>query len=311
MRIIKIICLFSLVFLVACAQIRSLNLPKGIRLLNIDRSGLNAPIWSPDGKQIVASNVIQPMPDLIGFFSGDRHDIVLIDPETGKSSFLLRENGGNFKAETWAPDSKSFAMFLSDGSNGYGIYTFQVDDPKPVYFSESGTLSPDWERIAFVKDSSLFIKDLANGKEEKTKLPENGSWYVSAWSQDMNKLTLVRQTTGADHRIDNIYLYELSTGNFSQFTDDDNFFKGIATFSPDQQLIAFAAFRFTEKDIEHKIFIERLYKSCKWTLPLDDAYNFAWSPDGQEMFLIGYDGVYIADLKTLLGSDFPEGDHCP
>ena len=62
---IKYLVLF--VFITGCTQTRSpINLPPGISLLKgIEPSGLHFPIWSPDGKRIVASYVVEPMPDLI------------------------------------------------------------------------------------------------------------------------------------------------------------------------------------------------------------------------------------------------------
>jgi|GEM_PF-4151922 len=312
MQVNKIKCLVIFVFLTACTQVRSVTLPEGISLLEgIEPFGLQSPIWSPDGKRIVASYVIQAMPDLIGFFGPEpRHDIVLIDTDTWTTSIFVHENAGNFMAEAWSPDSKSFAMFWSDGPNGSGIYVFEVDDAEPSYVSDFWGISPDWTKYAVANNSYLEVSNTEAETINKFKLPAEGSWTVSAWSIDMKVLTLIYREN-EEARFENIYLLDLETAKFSQFTNDDQYFKNTAIISPNGKLIAYRTTRFTEKHFEIKLIISRLDQSCEWTVPLDNIHYFAWSPDSQRMFLIGNEGVYLADLNVILNHDFSNRNECP
>jgi Tol biopolymer transport system component len=292
--------------------VRSFDLPGGITALKgIDHSGLQSPIWSPDGKRIAASYVIEAMPDIAGFFGPKpRHDVVIIDTKTWEASILLSEKSGNLVAESWLPDSRSFAMFWSDGPEGNGIYLFEVDDIKLTYFSKSGALSPDLEKTAIFDDPYIKITDTQTQDIQRFKVPFTGEWGIYAWSPDMKQLTLIYRKNDKD-RFENVYLLELNSGNFVQFTNESSFFKHSPTISPNGQYIAYVAWRFTENDIENKLIISRLNHSCEWTVPVDNIDYFAWSPDSQRMFLIGTDGVYVADLNVLFGGSFSNGSSCP
>lgn len=303
-----------LIFVTACAQTQAqpINLPVGISLLEgIDHIGFQYPLWSPDGSRIIASYVIESSPDFFGSFGHElRHDIVMIDPRTWEVSNLIRENAGNLVAETWSPDSKSFAMFWSDGPNGNGIYLFEIAGMKSAYYSKSGALSPDLKKIAVIDEPNIVITDIHSQDVKKIKVPVNGDWEVSAWSPDMQELTLIYQGNKED-RFENIYLFDLKLGAFSQFTNDNEYFKYSPTFSPNGKLIAFIMWRFGENSIENKLRISRLDESCEWTIPLDNVDYFTWSPDSQRMLLSGTDGVYVADLNVLFNTDISNGNQCP
>jgi hypothetical protein len=103
----------------------------------------------------------------------------------------------------------------------------------------------------------------------------------------------------------------LSSGSFAQFTDDNRYFKDSAKISPNGKLVAYRMWRFGEKEIEEKLLISRLDRTCNWTIPLGNIDYFAWSPDSQNMFLSGTDGVYMAELQVLFGSGIVSGNHCP
>lgn len=289
-----------------------MRLPEGIQLLpGIDPAGLQAPIWSPDGKSVAAAYVILPMPDLMGFFGPEsRHDIVTIDTETWETTILVSGKGGYITAGHWLPDNKSFTMLWPEGPQGTAIYLFETGSPKTSYFSEWGILSPNLEAIAIFDEPYVTITEIHTGKVSEFKAPIDGTWEVDHWSPDMNSIALLYREHEQDG-FNNIYLLELNSGKFSQFTTDQNYIKGRPLISPDGQLLAYTIWRFVESEIEEKFIISNLDLSCEWTLPIDDVNDFAWSPDSQKMFLIGDKGVYLADLNTIFGSDFSNRNDCP
>jgi Tol biopolymer transport system component len=312
MRVRKIKYLVFFIFVTACTQMRSINLPEGITLLkDVDRSGLQSPIWSPDGKQIVASYIIRPMPDIAGIF-GDkpRYDIVTIDTNTWKTTILASQESGDFSAQVWLPDGKGFAMNWSDGYDKNGIYLFDVDGTKSTYLSHYGVLSPDINKIADFNDPYVLITDIHTRDVVKFKVPVIGIWYVNSWSPDMKQLVLIYQKNESERYYD-IYLLDVNLGIFTQFTNDKDYYKYSPTFSPDGQLIAYSAHRFFENKIDDKLLISTLDHSCEWTMPVSNIYEFAWSPDSKKMFMVGTDGVYVVDLNVVYGSDFASRNLCP
>ncbi len=309
MRVRKIEYLVLFIFATACTRTQSVNLPVGITLLRrIDPYHLQSPIWSPDGKRIVASYVIEGLTEFPG--SKPRHDIVTIDAEMWESSILVSEKSGNLIAETWSFDSKSFAMFWSDGPEGIGNYLFEVDDTKATYFSEWGTLSPDLEKIAVFDGSYIKITDIHTQNVKEFRTPINGKWGVYDWSPDMKQLVLIYREHEGEN-FNDIYFLDLDSGKFSQFTNDKTYVKSSPVLSSDGQLLAYQRGHFNGRDIKYELFISRLDSNCGWAVPFDDIYYFAWSPDSQGMFLIGLEGVYLADLNVLFAGNFPNGNQCP
>jgi Tol biopolymer transport system component len=303
----KITYLALLIFLTACAQTKPINVPTGISLLKgIDPRGLQYPIWSPDGTRIVVSYIIEPMGDIFNFFPPEpRHDIYIIDTENWVAHLFLHADWG-LMTEAWSRDSKSFAMSFN-GAKGNGIYAFNLGDYRTVYLSKDGTLSPDWEEIAESDDRHLSITDVYSRNVMNFKVPTKGTWYISTWSPDMNQLTLVHRNHEED-RYDDVYLFDVNSGGFSQFTKDNSYFKFSPAISPNGQLIAYVIYSYSVKS---KIIISRLDQSCEWSVPLDNVDYFTWSPDSQRLFILGWNGAYMADLKTLFGSGFINENHCP
>ncbi len=306
-----IIFLTLFIFLAACDRTESTEIPSGVSLLKgIDPAGLQSPIWSPNGRKILASYVIEGMPDIAGVFAHQpRHDIILVDPESGNVSQFQSVNSGNLVAEAWSPDSQSFAMFWSDGPDGNGIYRFTTDRAKPTYLSKYWGMSPDWKKNVAINGTSIEISEIGTLNVTTFKLPAEGNWSVSAWSQDTKFLTLVNREHEGD-RFETIYLFDTNSGSFTQFTHDSIYFKESAVISPNDKFVAYIIWRFTEGEIENKMLISRFDQSCAWTIPVDPIHYFAWSPDSQRLFLIG-DGVYLADLRALFGDDFVNDVHCP
>ena len=314
MQIRKPWLLVLLILVVACAQIKSFTLPKGITYLKgIDFKGLRSPVWSPDGKKIAASYVIQPMPD-VPLISKPRHDVVLIDTETWKSSILESEDGGILDAQVWSSDSNRFALnwyYLLDMCN---VYTLELNDPHPIcfYHGKSGVVSPDFEKVASFDDYStthaLSVTNIKTGEIHTFQMPNLGDWSISSWSPDMKRISLIYEKNQYTDP-SNIFLLTLSSGDMEQITNDD-YHNGPVIFSPDGNFIAYGKWTYaSDTGINTKWTISKLDHSCEWTIPIKNDINYlTWSPDGNKLFLVGSGyGAFLADLKVLFGSDFPDG----
>lgn len=311
MKAIRLTTFLFLILTTSCVQPNSVSLPVGVEILeNIDPFGLQSPLWSPDGTKIVASYEIYNMPDIIGIFQSEpRHDIVMINTTTWELTVIASQDSGTLVAEAWLPDNTGFAMLWSDGYSSAEIYLFDSDGKKLKHLSSNGSLSPDMTRIADTDDTSVSITDIQTQVTAEYKLPFTGSWVVNSWSPDMRQLVLTYHKDESE-RFFNIYLLELISGAFTQFTDDNDYYKYSPAISPNGKLLAYSAHRFYENEIDDKLIISTLDHSCEWVLPLEYANSFTWSPDSQRMFIGGSDGVYVADLNIVFGSDFKNGYRC-
>jgi Tol biopolymer transport system component len=251
--------------------------------------------------------VIKANPENNSYFDKPRRDIVLINPETGHLSIFLSVKTGNLFAKAWSPDSKSFAMFWSGGPYEDDIYVFDVNDEKRDYdhmdIPFDGEMSSDWKQYASIYFAYLWITDTQYRNVQKYKLPFSGSWEISDWSSDTNLLALI-YGNGEQYGFENIYLFDKNSGDFTQFTFDDKYFKYSAKISPNGRLIAYIMWRFHNNEVEKKLLISRLDNSYQWTMPIDNIMDYAWSPDNERMFIICRDEVYVAELSTLFGSVF-------
>ncbi len=299
----------------ACSQTPERVLPNGISLLSsIDRKGLAAPIWSPDGKTIAMSYIVRAMPDIMGFFGPEpRADVILVNTQTWQASSVFTQKWGDLTPQSWSSDSKSFVMSWQSGPQGNGTYRFQVESAKPEYLSGPGVLSPDESRLAVIAGPDVPYVSIEDLRSQKARgyLPQtDGDWRIHAWSPDLKYLTLTRGEEDLEgHGFRNIYLLEVSSGIFTQFTRDGNLNSHSPTIAANGELIAYLSSSWSG-DLRSRLIISRLDHGCQWTMPLADIYDFAWSPDNKRMFLLGRDAAYLADLDVVYGSSFSSGEPC-
>ena len=282
-------------------------------LPEIDSTGLEFPIWSLDGKYIVATYNIMPMPDFCFRCPEPRSEMILIEPETWNTSTILVQDSFNVQltALAWSPDSKDVAIYYWDNAHENGVYTLTIENPKPQFLMKHGVLSHDWKKVVLSdSDSSIKIISLETGGEQEVTLPNANSFRIHSWSPNDQQLALIQRKNETD-RFENIFLMDLNSGKLTQLTDDESYFKYSAEFSPNGNIIAYIKWRYTADVIEHIVHISRLDKSCEWEIPVANIDYFTWSPDGKKMFLIGTDGAYIADLEEVFGSNFVSVVGCP
>ncbi len=185
------------------------------------------------------------------------------------------------------------------------MYRFDVGTTQTIHLAEPGILSPDEARLAVIAGPHIpyvRIVDLRTQNVREYLPPVNGDWRIAAWSPDMKYLTMVRlERELGELRFGNVYLLDVNSGDFSQFTHEGNIVTHSPTIAPNGELIAYFA---------STLVISRLDHGCEWTVPMADVYDFSWSPDSKKMFLIASDGAYLADLETLFGASFSSGEGC-
>jgi len=180
----------------AVATMRPLN--QGIWLYDLQRGGETrftspavpgiAPVWSPDGSQIVF---------------GDGKGLYLKDAGGGSSEQLLFQNGNEKTPSDWSRDGRYLIYTETNPKTQADIWYLpdplnKSGDRKPVLFQETnavesqGQLSPDGRWLAYVSDESgsfeVYVRPFPAGP---------GRWKVSSsartnreprWSRDGKEL---------------------------------------------------------------------------------------------------------------------------
>jgi Tol biopolymer transport system component len=136
-----------------------------------------APLWSPDGEQIVYSAITNVYADLyIKAASG-----------AGQAQALLESEVAKFPT-SWTPDGRSilFNYFDPQGQTDGDIYLLEIGDGNEAvpflqteFDENSGVLSPDGRWLAYVSDES--------GTEEVYVAPfprPGGKWQISKGGGD-------------------------------------------------------------------------------------------------------------------------------
>jgi polyisoprenoid-binding protein YceI len=138
------------------------NAPPEIWVMNADGSGqralttaaLTSPVWSPDGKRIVALPA-----------SDQQSNLALVDTTTGELGRLVDDPGVEDSPD-WSPDGRHIVFsLLPKGGTNQDLYVINADgtglrrlteDPGYEY---SLRWSPNGQRIAFVREGDLWVMD--------------------------------------------------------------------------------------------------------------------------------------------------------
>jgi Tol biopolymer transport system component len=210
--------------------------------------GVRAPIWSPDGSQVV----------FLGSLKGGLDLVQKESSGAGSESVLLEDNFIKFP-ESWSPDGRFISYYLSgptSPSNRNDVWILPlVGDRKPFPLTQSpfteyrSQFSPDGRWIAYASNESgrfevyvvPFTPGPAGGAAASGTASASGKWQVSTtggneprWSHDGkeifyiagNKLMAAAVTTGVPFQVNAVR---------PLFTVRPHVGQGVYDVSPDDQ----------------------------------------------------------------------------
>lgn len=151
------------------------------------------------------------------------------------------------------------------------------------------SLSPDGRTLAYSYNGSIMLRDVSTGT---TKQIISQGFNV-LWSPDGSRLAyIVRDANG----INNIYVYELSTGNSVPLTGDYQSQESDPSWSSDGSRIAFVSNRGGSIDVWLKDIVSGLLtKITNGTIP---SYP-RLSPDGSKLSYFIGSSLYISDVDGV------------
>ena len=323
--------LMNAISLLGCSvfQTKQSNLPEGIELIpKTDGMQLGNPLWSPDGKLIVAGKTIYPNPDFCLFCQLPYSEIYLISSSTREMTSFMHEENAALSVRGWYPKTQKIIVSSYGTELGNGLFLVDVNDATsaaaPAYLDENDSI--DWSRDGnkvVIFDRVLYIKrelkilDLVT--DEETLLytitgTNDESIDVSepSLSPDGKMVAFSYGKSDIDYRsVDTeIYFLYIETKQLVQFTHDSSHDNDSPQFSPDGKMIAYQEY-YQDKS-EWRTVIVELDSGCEWEIPLPNAYTSSWAPDSQKL-VIGGDGIYIyiVDLYQLFGDEFGNSTTCP
>jgi len=222
-----------------------------------------APIWSPDGRQMIFTSFLRGTPALF-----------VLTPHEGYLR-LLWDKGGVNSSATFSPDGKKIA-FASSVDGNTDIYSMPVDGDKPRRLTTARGIdtqpawAPNGRQIAFTSTRSgspqIYLMD-ADGSNVRRLTFDGGFHDEATWAHDGTRLAC---TTKVGNR------FQIATIN--TITSEQTVIPGPGNnespcFSPDGSMLAFASDRtgspqifITDADgVPHQLTSEGTNHSPTWT----------------------------------------------
>ena len=173
------------------------------------------PRWSPDSRT-VATTVTVP--------ETESATILVVGPD-GKTSKIVAPAAspnadGTSKPtrptlidEPWSPDSRQLyyvegpRILQADVGSGESRVLVEFGRPSKGYLPQANfngpdpVLSPDGSRLAYIRESELWVLDIARGGVRQLTSTNSAGWHLlqPKWSPDSRRLLITAQTTGEQH----------------------------------------------------------------------------------------------------------------
>lgn len=248
--------------------------------------------WSPNGTTIAFTAIIN---NVLGIY--------LVDTSGANLRILVERDA---VGATWSPDNQWIAF-----SSGGILYKMRINTEKPDTLSPTGlsirpTWSKDGTKIAFVRSSNIFVRDLLTGIETDLLLQANyPSWHP-------NGDEIVAQETNAEaglYRFTAVHDSTKAVRSLHSFATADEC--GFSSISPNGDAIVYA--RRARNDYM-QIWKVNLTTGQHIQLTTDTGDYPAWSPDGAKivytrtmvgdgaLWIMNADGTQKRRLTASIGS---------
>jgi Tol biopolymer transport system component len=162
--------------------------PDGTELVNI-RSHGSEPEWSPDGKLIAFSGLVEG-------YKPYACNIHVMKPDGSEVRQITSHTTGGASSPAWSNDSRTIAYYVFEDGVQHQIWTVDVASGQQRQIAQDG-ISPVWTpegRIVFEKNDSshpLLVIDSNGGRPGECGLFEDGDWSIR-WSRDGDKVAFLR-----------------------------------------------------------------------------------------------------------------------
>ncbi len=241
-----------------------------------------------------------------GYKGGQQQDIYLYDIRNSKYEKIISSEG----YDNFPMFYNSFIFFTSDREDGrMNLYKYSLKDKK----IERLTFEKEWDvempsygkdKIVFVKEGSLWVYDLKEGKTIKTEIELSlERWQMLEWFLDPSKFIHdgFPSKDGKKAVIEargDLYLIDTELEKGENLTETSNIREIHPAISPDDDLVAF----FSDETDEYELYTMELKKGGKKTQITKNSktyyYEPKWSPKGKKIAFEDKDfNIYIADIE--------------